>query len=382
MTVPNTHPAPEHSTMHFIRIAALAAFVAAAAGLPAAFGQPSGYPVAPQPSPVPQPPPQTCLSSGVCLPPSAISSPAPTAYYPPYGFNPWGYPSYLGPAGGALTGTANLVNASGQYLIQQQQSRMLQTQADSSRIGYRQQLIQEQRWEKSLEPTAVELRQQEQWRKLQSARNNPTNPEIWSGDALNALYTALQGAEIQGLKADPVPLTTDVLKHINFTTGTQSGAGAGMLKELNNLQWPFALQDPPFLDNATKINGLANKAVDEVKSGGRVSAATFRDLDGSVAALSAVVAGNQTLSPTDWIESKSFLDDLRSSVQSLRNPDVAQYFTGQLAPQAGTVDELVRQMTAKGLRFAPAAQGDQASYTALQTLMRTYDYRLATLAAR
>ena len=39
-------------------------------------------------------------------------------------------------------------------------------------------------------------------------------------------------------------------------------------------------------------------------------------------------------------------------------------------------------MTAQGLRFAPAAQGDQPAYTTMQTLLRTYDYRLATLAAR
>ena len=109
--------------------------------------------------------------------------------------------------------------------------------------------MDEQRYEQSLRPTTTELRQQEQWRKLQSARNNPTNPEIWSGDALNALFQALQGAERQGLRADPVPLDPDVLKHINLTTGQASGAGAGMLKNVTNLQWPFALQVPPFLDS-------------------------------------------------------------------------------------------------------------------------------------
>src|SRR5262249_22738609 len=163
--------------------------------------------------------------------------------------------------------------------------------------------------------------------------NNPSNPQIWSGDSLNAILTALQGAERQGLKADPVPIPSDVLQRINFTTGTQSGAGAGMLRQFNNLQWPFALQAPPFLDSLTKINDLTNKAVDEVKSGGRVNAMTFRDLDGAVGALSNAISNNQTLSPTDWIESSTFVNDLRSSVQSLRNPDVAQYFQGQFRPQ-------------------------------------------------
>jgi hypothetical protein len=382
MTAANASLVMEHSPMAFLRRTALASFLAAVFAAPVAFGQPPpGFPVSPPPIPAPQPPPQTQCSGGVCLPPSAINTPPPTNYVP-YSYNPWGVPAYQGAVGGALSGAANLVNAQGQYQIQNQQSRVIQTQADMSRIDYRNALIQQQKYEQSLQPTTLELQQQEQWRKLQTARNNPSNTEIWSGDSLNALLTALQGAQVQGLKADPVPLTTEVMQRINFTTGTQSGAGVGMLKQFNSLQWPFALQDPPFLDSITKISDLANKAVDEVKSSGRVTAMTFKDLDNSVAALSGAIASNKTLSPSDWIESKGFVDDLRSSVQTLRNPQVAQYFQGQFRPQAGTVDELVRQMSMNGLRFAPATQGDQAAYTALQQQMRTYDYRLAQLAAR
>jgi hypothetical protein len=366
--------------MNNIRRFVLAAFVTAA-GLPGAFAQPVGYPLAPPPPPVTQPPPQTSLSSGLSLPSSASLSTGP-ANYPPAASNPYGYPSYQGRLGGALSGSADLVNAQGQYLVQQQQSRMLQTQADSSRIGYRQQLLQEQRYEKSLQPTVQEVREKQAWSQLQTARNNPSRPDIWSGAALNSLLVALQGAEVQGLKADPVPLTTDLLMHINFTTGTASGAGAGMLKEFNNLQWPFALQLPPFQEGQTKISELAKKAVGEIKNDGRVTAATFTALNTAVNTLNDAANANQTLSPADWITSTSFLSALQSSVQSLRNPDVAQYFNGQLTPQAGTVGELVQQMTTKGLRFAPAAQSDQPAYTALQELMRTYDYRLAQVASR
>ena len=72
----------------------------------------------------------------------------------------------------------------------------------------------------------------------------------------------------------------------------------------------------------------------------------------------------------DWARPGPYMgpevvNDLRSSVQSLRNPDVAQYFQGQFRPQASTVAELAREMTAHGLRFAPATQGDQPAYSAL-----------------
>jgi hypothetical protein len=380
MTNPRTNLILGYSPMTPIRRFVLAACVAVV-GLPAAFGQPVGYPSAPPPPPVTQPPPQTSLSSGLSLPSSAALHTGPSTS-PPVVYNPYGYPSYQGAVGGALSGAADVVNAQGQYLIQQQQSRMLQTQADSGRIGYRRQLLQEQRYEKSLEPTVQEVREREAWSQLQTARNNPTRPDIWSGAALNSLLVAMQGAEIQGLKADPVAITSDVLNHMNFTTGTASGAGAGMLKEFNNLQWPFALQLPPFQDGQTKISELAKRAVDEIKNDSRVTAATFTALNTAVNKLNDAVKANQTLSGSDWIESTTFLGQLQNSVQSLRNPDVAQYFNGQLTPQAGSVSELVQQMTAKGLRFAPAAQGDQPAYTTMQQLLRAYDYRLAQVASR
>ena len=94
------------------------------------------------------------------------------------------------------------------------------------------------------------------------------------------------------------------------------------------------------------------------------------------------VASNQTLSPTDYIESKGFLDDLQSSIQSLRNPNVAKYLNGAYAAKGATVADLVQQMTTQGLHFAPATQDDQPAYSTLYQSLRTYDYRLAQLASR
>jgi hypothetical protein len=368
--------------MAFLRRTALAALLAALAGSPTVFGQPPpGYPVAPPPVYVPQPPNQTTANAGVALPPAAMAAPPP-ATYPPQAYSPYGYPSYLGRVGGALSGAADLTSATGQYYNSVQQARVTQTQADMSRIDYRRALQAEQRYEQSLRPTGLELRQQQQWRQLQSARHNPPNPEIWSGAALNALFTALQGAEREGLRASPVPLDPDVLKQINLTTGAASGAGAGMLKNLADLNWPFALQVAPFADGQGKVDALARKAVDEVKSTGRVTAATFFALSGAVGALDDAVGSNQTLSPTDYIVSKGFVDDLQSSIQSLRDPDVAKYLNGAFAAKGPTVADLVEQMSSEGLHFAPATEDGQPSYTVLYQAMRTYDYRLAQLASR
>jgi hypothetical protein len=378
MTPTHTTPALESSPMAYFRGAAMLAALLFPA---AVFGQPPpGYPVTPPPVYVPQPPAQTSANSGLAIPPAAVTAPPPPAY-PPGGYSPYGYPAYQGAVGGALSGAANLVGAQGQFEIQNQQARLTQTQADMSRIDYRRALQAEQKYEQAQLPTGLEMRQQQQWRKLQSARNNPPNSEIWSGAAPNALFTALQGAEREGLHADPVPLDPDVLKYVNLTTG-MSAAGAGMLKSLGSLNWPFALQVAPFADGQAKVDALARKAVDEIKSTGRVVPATFIDLNAAASALDNAVASNQTLSPDDYISCKSFADDLRSSIQSLRDADVAKYFDGALAPKGPTVADLVRQMSDGGMTFAPATAAGQPAYSALYQALLTYDYRLSQLASR
>jgi hypothetical protein len=367
--------------MAFLQRTALVVLLAAAPA--AAFGQPPpGYPTQPPPVRMAQPPEFTSVNAAAALPPASVSQQQPSVCPPCYG-NPYGYPTYLGPVGGALSGYADVINSAGNFYIQTQQSRLVQTQADTARLGLRTAQIQQQKWEQSLIPSTLEERQHLDWQKLQSARNNPPNPEIWSGEALNALFMALQGAERQGLRADPVLLDSATLQHINLTTGQNTTAqGAGMLKDLTNLNWPFALQDVPFLSSASTINDLSQKAVGEIKNTGRVTAQTFKALDGTVAAMTDAVRNDNSLSPTDYIESKGFLDDLRTSIQGLRDPKVAMYLNGTYAAKGPTVYDLVSQMTAQSLSFAPATQADQPAYSVLYQAMLTYDSRLAQLAAR
>ena len=304
--------------------------------------------------------------------------------YPPAVYSPYGYPSYLGRVGGALSGYADVVNATGQYYNSVQQARITQTQADMSRIDYRRALEDERRYEQSIRPTALEMRQKQQWNQLQTARNNPPEADIDSGQSLNSLLQALQTGVGLGLRADPVPLDPDVLAHINLTTGAPgtAGAGGGMLKNLTNMQWPFALQDAPFNDGRMQIDALARKAVEQVTATGRVEAATFRSLNSAVASLDDAVQKNKDLSPADYIDSRSFLGDLRDSVQTLRSQDAANYFNGKYAARGATVADLVANMSSQGLQFAPAAPGDEPSYKVLQQSLAAYDYRLAQLASR
>ncbi len=79
------------------------------------------------------------------------------------------------------------------------------------------------------------------------------------------------------------------------------------------------------------------------------------------------------LSPAQYIDSKNFLDNLDSAVTALQQGNVGNYFTGKYSLKGKTVTDLIKYMTAEGLRFAPALPGEQASYQALYQALVQYD---------
>ena len=114
MTPAHATPLLERSPMAFLRCAALAALLAAAFCRPAAFGQ--RRPATPRAAADPR-----AAAAGPDLgerrrrPAPGRHGRAAAACYPPSAYNPYGYPSYQGPVGGALSGAANVVGAQGQY---------------------------------------------------------------------------------------------------------------------------------------------------------------------------------------------------------------------------------------------------------------------------
>jgi hypothetical protein len=286
------------------------------------------------------------------------------------------------PANGYLTGQADMITANGQFLNSVQQARITQSQADVAQLGVRTAIIQQKQYEDSLIPTMAEKRQQEAYQALQTARNNPPKGEIWAGQSLNALMTAFKDADAKGLRAsDPVPLDPQVLAHINVTTGAVSTAGAGTLRNLTKFDWPFALKDPSFKKDRETIEALTRQAVEQLPSG-PVPADLFRKLSDAVDAMNTSVKNNKAMSSTDYIESRTYLDQLSSSIQVLRDPNAANYFNGKYVAKGATVAELVQDMASQGLSFAPATAGDEPYYTSLYQSLLAYDYRLHLTAAR
>jgi hypothetical protein len=290
------------------------------------------------------------------------------AGYNPYGWTPW---TYLGPTGGTLTGLANFTNAQGDYLIQQQQSRMLKTQADTAQLDLNRRIFEEQAYERRMTVTAEQVRQFERQRELERSRADPPRNEIWSAKALNDLFGDIKDMHTSGLRGPDVPLDPDLLKRLNLTDGTVHGS-AGLFRDLP-LRWPLELQDDSFSKDRTTIDKQLPEAL-RYAAMGRVDAKTFRALTDASASLRQTVRNQiTTMSPSENIRANRYLNELDQSLALLRQPNVANFFNGRMDAQGKSVGELVAFMTQNGLSFAPVTNGDESYYQAFYQSLRTYD---------
>jgi hypothetical protein len=298
------------------------------------------------------------------------------------GYNPWGWGwGATNPYEGYLNGAANVTLANAQYQMITQQARLVREQGRQSELDTRRKTIQQRQWELAQQPDPEEERQKDMHRALMRARNNPPAVEIWSGDALNAMLTAVQGAQARGIKGPLVPLSPDLVRHINVTTGVTRGS-TGLLKAGGKLSWPYALRQPTFDGDRSAIDKALRDAISQAASG-EVNFTTLNALNEGIKQFEASVdAKIADLTPDQYVDATRYLKELKGGFNVLKQSDVAKFFSPQGTAQGNNVAELVAHMTANGLKFAPAVSGDESFYTALYQDLVAYDSGIATLVAR
>ncbi len=298
--------------------------------------------------------------------------------YPGYGY----YGSYPDPYGGYLNGAANVINAQGGYLKDVQQAYLMKEQVSQAKLQTKRAAFDEWMYEKANTPTLEEQREQERIANVQRSMNNPPPTEIWSGKALNDL---LQNLQILGPAAASGPIVyinQDLLKQINVTSGATT-AGAGVLKNGGALQWPLAIAgDDRYAATRKQVQDLSAQAVKQAE-GGAVNPKTLNDLIASVDKLSGELKANAAnIEPNQYIRAKRYLNDLNASLTTLQQPNASNYFSKQWTAQGNTVSELVMYMTTQGLKFAPAAPGEEAAYNMLQRMLADYQLGCAAHAGK
>lgn len=311
--------------------------------------------------------------------------PSPPTYNNGYGYGGGGFFGggfipFMDPAGGYLNGVANVTNANAQYQLTIQQARLQKESVNAAQIENRRRRIDEWRYEKEITPTPEELREADRQMALQRARNTPPNTEIWSGSALNTMLIEIQQQHARGIPGPTVSLDDSILSHIRYTDGTTPGSGIGAMQQ-DKLQWPLVLKSEKFKKERDQIDQFSAEAMRQAAGSG-VQFETLTALNASIKSLQdKVVAGVNDLTPTEFIQARRFAGELQDAAKALQNPQVKKYVDGSWQPRADSVGGLVKEMTSKGLRFAPATATDNASYSALYFAMLAYDNGLTQLTA-
>jgi hypothetical protein len=283
--------------------------------------------------------------------------------------------TYEDPNGAYLNGAANVINAQSRFVVSEQLAYQIREQARGERTASRRKVFDQYLYEREKTSTAEQERQKAQLDQVNRSRHNPPLTEIWSGKALNDLLADLRELNPPGDSANgsapPLPLDEAGLKHINVSKHVGSIA---LLKNGGQLHWPVALIGPDSEEQRAQLNVGAQAAVRQAEYNGHVDPVMIQRMRSDVDRLHKHLRLNvKNLSPSEYIEAKTFLNHFGEALHALGLSDVGNHFTGEYVLKAGTVPELVKQMVEKGLQFAPALPRDEAAYRALHQALAAYD---------
>jgi hypothetical protein len=187
---------------------------------------------------------------------------------------------------------------------------------------------------------------------------------IWSGEALNDMLDELSSLQGKGYSPPLVVLDRDVRERVNVAT--VHGGNAGLFKNKDQLDWPRCLQGSEFEEARTVLGEAAEEAVKQASSRSYVGRDVLIALDGGIDELGARIKGLvNVVPPSEYIEAKRFVRHLGDASKALKQPDAASYFNQTYAAKGRTVEQLVKNMTAQELRFAPATPGSEQAYLKL-----------------
>jgi hypothetical protein len=288
----------------------------------------------------------------------------------PYSPSPYYSPPYSGyapDAGGPLA--ADVIRATGQLGIQQEQARLAREWANQAGIQTQRMAFDEAIYEKANTPSYLD--EQDHWTqtRIQHAMNQPGESEIRNGDTLNLLLPYLKALAEDGTPGPLVSLDPATVKAINVRVGI-TGPAIGMLKDAGHINWPLFLRGPTQQAFDRTLPDMLQQA-----TAGTLAPATYTQALGMVHAMQGELLTRffrENIGSDAYLADKTFLDALESSLTVLERPDAGQLLDGSHAAHGNNLQELVNSMTAQGLQFAPATHGSESAYFALHNAFVSY----------
>jgi hypothetical protein len=305
-----------------------------------------------------------------------ITSTPYSQYAPTYSSPYWGYVE--DPYGAYLRGSADVIRAQGQFMVNQMQAYRLKEDVRAARIENRKKALDQWLYERENIPTPQEEEIRFANEQIRHARFGSDLTEIWSAKALNQLLNDAKKIRSPGSGAAAQPLSEETLAKINVTSG-KNGGNIGLFKS-GRVAWPVLLRRRVFDRPREQIDHLVDQAIKEASQGQAVDAEVLVSIIRGITALGETLVayardsqGDGSWTMTMYLDAKGFLDQFDDAVKVLQQPDAANYLNGKYAVRGKNIGEVVQYMADNGLQFAPVTAGGEAAYKALYQALQAYD---------
>jgi hypothetical protein len=290
------------------------------------------------------------------------------------GYDP--YLGYMNPLGGALQGAADVISAEGRFMMQTEAARIMRSKWKVAELDYRKKAFDLDAYIRANTPTFAETKEKINSDILRRVQSTAALGEILSGTAQNILlrnFAKNRGAKVNGLD---LTIPEEVLKGINVSA---NGGNMGLLRRGGELNWPIGLLELAPKDTKREVDVQARELYRQADQTGKVDPATAKDLRTNIRNLrERVLAKVNDMSTDQYASAMRFLSDLDSALTAVERGDAPSFFAFQKFARDGnrSVQSIIDFMLDRGLNFAPAVEGEQASYQALYQALAAYNLAL------
>jgi hypothetical protein len=286
------------------------------------------------------------------------------------------------PYAGTLRGTADVMRAYGGLLIDQERANLMREAVLQAKLQTRKDRLATEKYIAANTPSFTEVQAKEVAGVLKRIQTQATPGEVETGKALNLLLQDLSKLDQQKRDAAfSTPLEEGVLGHVNVTG--PAGGNLGLLRDAGRLRWPAALVGLAPQQTRADIDNLA-QGLYRLAAADKLPPDLVDDLEVRVEDLQAALRRKVNEVPTgQYLQAKHFLGDLRDAVTALRGGVAVPAADFRRFVRGGkTAQQVAEYMLRRGLVFAPAVGGDEASYNAVHIALASYDVAVNAQAPR